>query len=323
MAIETNYENILRDMQPDVEVELNRHYNQANLWYPKAYLPSIDEKSGQVVDHEGEPWDPAWSKMSEVAQNSWHLNLLTEDNLPSYHYEIATIFGRDEAWGEWVHRWTAEEHRHGYAMRAFADITNALDHIALEDDRMEFMSKGYSSGDKDALHAVAYVTMQELATRIAHRNTAKACQESGAIKAADLLEVIANDENLHMVFYRNLGAAALKVAPNEFIQAVADEIINFKMPGKGMPDFKERAAEIALAGIYDPDLYLNQVVDPTLKKWKILKLDDLSPEGQKAQEDLGNYIEDVIKPGVTNFKRLREAVLAYREAEQEKVGSQA
>ena len=36
------------------------------------------------------------------------VNLLTEDNLPSYHREIATFFGRDGAWGAWVGRWTAE-----------------------------------------------------------------------------------------------------------------------------------------------------------------------------------------------------------------------
>ena len=40
-------------------------------------------------------------------------NLLTEDNLPSYHREIAENFSQDGAWGTWVGRWTAEENRHG------------------------------------------------------------------------------------------------------------------------------------------------------------------------------------------------------------------
>ena len=56
------------------------------------------------------------------------VNLLTEDNLPSYHREIATRFGRDGAWGTWVGRWTAEENRHGIAMvpegrRLFPSLT--------------------------------------------------------------------------------------------------------------------------------------------------------------------------------------------------------
>jgi acyl-[acyl-carrier-protein] desaturase len=39
------------------------------------------------------------------------VNLLTEDNLPSYHAVLAKIMGRDGAWGQWVGRWTAEENR--------------------------------------------------------------------------------------------------------------------------------------------------------------------------------------------------------------------
>ena len=37
--------------------------------------------------------------MPDVARTALIVNLLTEDNLPSYHHEIATLFGRDGAWG--------------------------------------------------------------------------------------------------------------------------------------------------------------------------------------------------------------------------------
>ena len=53
------------------------------------------------------------------------VNLLTEDNLPVYHREIATRFGRDGAWGTWVGRWTAEENRHGVALRDYLVVTRA------------------------------------------------------------------------------------------------------------------------------------------------------------------------------------------------------
>ena len=71
---------------------------------------------------------------------------------------------------------------------------------------MEHMTAGYDSGDKSALQAVAYVSFQELATRVSHRNTGAA---TGCPIAEQLLARIAADENLHMVFYRNLMAAAL------------------------------------------------------------------------------------------------------------------
>ena len=48
----------------------------------------------------------------EVARTALVVNLLTEDNLPSYHRDIYESFGTDGAWGTWISRWTAEEGRH-------------------------------------------------------------------------------------------------------------------------------------------------------------------------------------------------------------------
>ena len=39
---------------------------------------------------------------------------------------------------------------------------------------MLHMTAGYDSGDKTALQAVTYVSFQELATRVSHRNTGAA-----------------------------------------------------------------------------------------------------------------------------------------------------
>jgi len=61
------------------------------------------------------------------------VNLLTEDNLPSYHHEIALIFGREHAWGEWVHRWTAEEGRHAIAMRDYMLVARKVDPHILDE----------------------------------------------------------------------------------------------------------------------------------------------------------------------------------------------
>jgi hypothetical protein len=56
---------------------------------------------------DGEAWSPEHSTVSPAAREALVVNLLTEDNLPGYHREISTIFGRDGAWGTWVDRWTA------------------------------------------------------------------------------------------------------------------------------------------------------------------------------------------------------------------------
>jgi acyl-[acyl-carrier-protein] desaturase len=234
------------------------------------------------------------------------VNLLTEDNLPSYHREIATRFGRDGAWGQWVGRWTAEEGRHGIALRDYLVVTRGVDPVALERARMAQMTYGYDSGDKTALEAVAYVSFQELATRVSHRNTGRA---SGCPLAEQLLARISTDENLHMVFYRNIMAAALDMSPDEAMLAVRDEVVGFAMPGAGMADFARNSVTIAKAGIYDLRLHHDEVVMPVLRHWRIFERTDLGPTGEQAREELADFLTK-LDTRATRFVERREQARA-------------
>ncbi|MDX6366122.1 MAG: acyl-[acyl-carrier-protein] desaturase, partial [Nocardioidaceae bacterium] len=101
---------LLLELNPVVERELNRHIPVAKEWFPHEYIPWSDGRTYDGVLG-GEPWTETDSTLTDVARSALIINLLTEDNLPSYHHEIAVLFGRDQAWGDWVHRWTAEEGR--------------------------------------------------------------------------------------------------------------------------------------------------------------------------------------------------------------------
>jgi acyl-[acyl-carrier-protein] desaturase len=162
--------------------------------------------------------------------------------------------------------------------------------VALERARMAQMSVGYDSGDKTALEAVAYVSFQELATRVSHRNTGRA---TGCPIAEQLLSRIATDENLHMVFYRNIMAAALDVSPDEAMEAVRDEVVGFAMPGAGMADFTRSSVLIANAGIYDLRLHHDEVVMPVLRHWRVFDRDDLGPRGERAREELSAFLAEL------------------------------
>jgi acyl-[acyl-carrier-protein] desaturase len=150
-------------------------------------------------------------------------NLLTEDNLPSYHREISESFSLDGVWGTWVGRWTAEENRHAIVLRDYLVVTRAVDPVLLEQARTAHMTAGVVKPEKGQqfLRSVAYVTPQELATRISHRNTGAACEEPIAER---MLQRVAADENLHMIFYRNISAAALDLLPNEALRAITDVV---------------------------------------------------------------------------------------------------
>jgi acyl-[acyl-carrier-protein] desaturase len=154
------------------------------------------------------------------------------------------------------------------------------------------------------------VAFQELATRISHRNTGKA---TGDPIAEQLLARVAADENLHMVFYRNLLAAAFDLAPNESMRAVADVVAQFQMPGAGIEGFQRKALSIALAGIYDLRLHRDEVLLPVLRQWNVFDRSDLDGDGEKAREQLAAHMSE-LDVQATRFEEKRAARRARLDA---------
>ena len=282
MAMQTR---MLYELEPVVTENLERHMRQTKDWNPHDYVPWSQGRDFAFLG--GQDWDPEQSTLDPVAKTAMVVNLLTEDNLPAYHREISERFSRDGAWGEWVGRWTAEEGRHAVAMRDYLVVTRGVDPVRLEELRMIHMTAGYDSGEKSMLRTVAYVSFQELATRVSHRNTGKA---TGCPIAEQLLQRIALDENLHMIFYRNLVAAAFDREPDATMEAIRDEVVGFEMPGAGMPDFARNSMTIAKAGIYDLRQHHDEVIQPVLKYWKVFERTDLGPRGEVAREELSTFL---------------------------------
>jgi len=104
---------------------------------------------------------------------------------------------------------------------------------------------------------------------------------------------VALDENLHMVFYRNLMQAALDIAPDEAMCAIRDEVLGFSMPGMTMPGFQENAILIAKAGIYDLRIHHDDVVQPVLRFWKIQERNDFGAVGEEAREQVIGFMKMV------------------------------
>lgn len=199
------------------------------------------------------------------------------------------MFGHgDGAWLNWVGRWTAEEGRHAIVLRDYLTVTRNIDPIQLERGRMTQLEAGYDREHADPLHGLAYVAFQELATRIAHRNTGRYSDDP----VADRIMVrIAADENLHMVFYRDILGEALKLQPSAAVRAIVDEVLAFKMPGAGIPSFIRKAAQIAKAGIYDIRVHRDEVLLPVIKHWRIFELTGLDGPAEEARRLLAEHLD--------------------------------
>ncbi|MET8779433.1 acyl-ACP desaturase [Nocardia sp. NPDC004654] len=308
---------ILTELESVAEACVNQHLARAKDWQPHDYVPWEEGRNFAMLG--GIDWSPEQSALSDVAKAAMITNLLTEDNLPSYHREIAENFSQDGAWGTWVGRWTAEEMRHSVVIRDYLVVTRGVDPVALEKTRMIHMTNGFSAGVSDVdvdsgagfLHSVAYVSFQELATRVTHRNTGKVCNDPIADK---ILQRIAADENLHMIFYRTVCGAALDLVPDQAIEAIDNVVENFRMPGAGMPNFRRNGVLMAKHGVYDLRQHLEEVLNPVLRQWNIFGRNDFSARGEKVRERLAAFLENVERVQIPKFEEQRDRALARERA---------
>jgi len=276
---------LLHELEPTVERLYERHLATTKEWFPHEHVPY---GRGRDFDRAQE-WSPESADLDgatidDAARSSLIVNLLTEDNLPYYFRTIERALGADGAWGVWSKRWTAEEGRHSMAIYSYLMVTRAVDPVALERSRMHQVSTGEVPDPELAVDVLAYVALQELATRIAHRNTGRVLGDRAGY---DVMMRVAGDENLHHLFYRDLTQAAIELDPSGAMQAIERQVVGFEMPGTGIPGFAAHAAAIARAGIYDLAIHHDQILVPVvLRHWAVEQLTGLDDAAERSRDRL-------------------------------------
>jgi acyl-[acyl-carrier-protein] desaturase len=294
----------LDDLEPVVGRLLDRHLSSAKEWFPHELVPW--ERASEIV--RGQAWRPAVAPgLSDGVRSAILVNLLTEDNLPYYSNALITTFGSKGAWGDWVHRWTAEEGRHSIVLRDWVTVSQVLDPVELERSRMQQVSNGVAPEPWSMLGTLIYVALQELATRVAHFNTAKAI--SGDPSGYEIMKRVAADENLHFLFYRDLSAATLELMPSEAMIDLAKVVQGFAMPGTGISGYRDHTLAISNEGIYSLAVYHSQVLVPTLRFWRVEEVTGLSAEAERARDRLFSHVERVARVA-KRFEQQRSEALA-------------
>ncbi len=276
---------LLAELEPTGTRLFERHLASAKEWFPHEMVPW-----GRGRDFaEDESFDPDEAGVPPAVRSALIVNLLTEDNLPHYFRTTALHFGTEGVWGEWNRRWTAEEGRHSIVIRDYLTVTRSVDLRALERARMLQVSRGVVPEPPGITDGIVYVALQELATRVAHRNTGKLLDDP---VGQAIMTRVAADENLHHLFYRDLVAAALEVDPSAMVAAIERQVRHFEMPGTGIPDFAQHARAIADAGVYDFASYHDKILVPVIfKHWRIEQIQNLKAAAEQARERLFRHME--------------------------------
>ena len=274
------------ELRPELARLFDRHLATTKEWLPHALVPwergaNFDPKAA---------WNGDAMALPDGVRSALFVNLLTEDNLPYYFETINRVFA-DEAWREWSRRWTAEEMRHSIVMRDYVVVSGALDPVELERARMAQVTSGQVPQPSTVADGLVYAALQELATRIAHRNTGKLLDDPAGY---EIMSRVASDENLHHLLYRDLVSAALEIDPSSTMCAVERQVRGFEMPGTGIPGFARHAAVIATAGIYDLAIHHDQILVPVvIRHWRVERIQGLSPDAEAARAAILQRIERI------------------------------
>jgi acyl-[acyl-carrier-protein] desaturase len=171
---------------------------------------------------------------------------------------------------------------------------------------MRHMGVGFANANDGLIESIAYVAFQELATRVAHRNTGHI---SGDPICDQLLARIALDENLHMIFYRSVLGAAFDIAPNATMRAVRNVVTSFQMPGHTIENFGRKSVQIAMAGIYDLRIHHDEVVTPILRQLRAFERAGFTEDGERAREELADFMSE-LDTSAQRFVERREVARA-------------
>ncbi|GAA5042606.1 acyl-ACP desaturase [Nocardia callitridis] len=271
---------LLESLAMDVELNLRRHIDAADGWQPQDYVPWDDGSNFAFLG--GTDWDPSQSELSETAKLALTVSVLIADNLPSYHRELGKYL-RTGPWWRWVGRWTAEENRHEITLRNYLMVTRSVDPVDLERRRMDHMTAGFRRPALHLLDVLATCTFEEAASAIRHRNIA-ALGENPLVTA--IADRIALDDELQSTFFADLVAAALDLAPDQTVRAIADRIADFRVPSLTLADGRSSDDVLAEAGIYNRADEDKLVFAPLLRRWNVFTRTDLGADGEQAREEL-------------------------------------
>ena len=302
-----NDNQLLSELEPVAERLLNRHLDTAEDWYPHEEVP-WDRAARLAVDG----FSYGEKSIEPGVRSALLVNLLTEDNLPWYTRTISRMFGGESAWGVWAQRWTAEEGRHAIVMRDYITVSGLVEPRELEDGRMAQVSAAIVPEPMSAADGMCYVAVQELATRISHRNTGTMLEDKVGY---NVMMRLSSDENRHHLFYRDMVTELLALDPSMAVEALERQIVDFAMPGVGIPGFVEHSKAIAQSGIYDFAIHHEKIIIPlVMRHWAIDKVEGLSATAEQARDRLMHHIERVGRVAKRQADRRATAAAAVHTA---------
>lgn len=275
---------VLVSLEPLVREQIEKHKGGRSLWFPND-LTNADADMSAENEAELARTREAARGLPDTVRIALALNLLTEEGLPHFHRLIAVHLGNESPWRTWNNLWTAEEDRHGCAMRDYVRDARIFNMDPVERLQFKYIEAGFDpEWEQDPYRLLAYTSLQEKATQVSHSNTGRICgQYEPHIQR--VLAHISADESRHYNFYRACFGGILKLDVNRALQSLLKVTTGFAMPGHSIPGFSDMSEVLRRANIFGTRQY-QKIVEELLEFWNVGHLIGLSDMGRQAQEKL-------------------------------------
>ena len=188
---------LLHELEGEVERLLERHYSATKMWHPHKMVPWSRGRDFED-DYEWSPEEanvPAEVRSAVVREPADRGRTCRTTSATSSACSAPMDRG---ASGPVAGR--PRQASHAAVIRDYLTVTRAIDPVELEEGRMVQMCGGQVPQPPSAIDGLVYVTLQELATRISHRNTGALLEDRAGY---DIMRRVAIDENHHFLFYRD------------------------------------------------------------------------------------------------------------------------
>ena len=261
---------LILELEPVVGDELDRHLETENLWFAHEFVPF--EQGENFAFLGGRDWDPSQVTLPKLITDACEILLITKDNLAGYHRELVEHFILEDNWGQWIGRWTAEEHGHAIALREYFVVTREIDPTANEQVRFEHVAKkGYRADQYSQVETLVFMAFFERAHAVFCNNLAARIEEP---VLAGLIAHIAQDEERHEQFFANLVAHCLQFTHDETVAAIAARAAELGVVGGDIDAYQDKLQHVTDGGIFGAS-QLRQVISDRISAWGLADHPDL------------------------------------------------
>src|ERR1700742_4962301 len=264
MAVKPVANALMLELEPEDGENLDRHLGTEKIWFAHDFVPF--EQGENFAFLGGRDWDPAQVTLPRTITDACEILLVTKDNLAGYHRELVEHFILEDMWGQWIGRWTAEEHLHAIALREYFVVTREIDPTANENVRFEHVSeKGYRADQFSQVETLVFMAFFEAAHAV-YANTLATQIEEPVL--AGLITHVARDEVRHEEFFANLVAHCLSYTRDETIAAIAARAADLDVNGADIDAYADKVRNVADVGVFGPDL-LRRVISDRITAWGV------------------------------------------------------